>query len=1149
MKTNQLTVALRARLIKAALGGINLMLLLGIGCVAEAATYPTIGEAGFISQQSQKVKVSGVVTDKSGEPLPGVTILVKGTTQGCATDIDGKFALEVTDQQEGILVVSFIGLKTLEVKMQTQVPMKIVMEPESEMIDEVVVTGYQKIDRKLFTGAAARVDMDNIKLGGESDVAKSLEGQVAGVSVQNVSSTFGTAPKIRVRGASSITGDQKPLWVVDGVVLEDGVEVSVDQLNSGDLATLVSSGVAGLNTDDIESMQILKDVSATALYGARAMNGVIVVTTKKGRAGAINVNYSTNIAIKPIPTYDDYNIINSRDQMSINRELYEKGWINVAKTQTAYAHGPYGKMFEEIKAGNINWVTNDDEINAFLRKYETANTDWFKELFKVGVQQQHTLSISGGNEKTTFYTSVGYLHDGGWTIADKVDRYTALVKGTFKLTKKFTILSQANISYRDQKLSGVSDSQKSNGGVDRLTGQVKRNFDNNPFLYALQTSRSLRAHNEKGELEFFRRNFTDYNIIDELSKNTTGVNVKDMSFMADLNYEILPNLSLTGRLSARYFHSDRTRMIHENSNEANAYRAGTREGDNEIIQQQNGLLYERPGSSTGIKYSRLPEGGIYERYSDDMENYYMNANANWNPKLGDDHNFTFMFGAEVRYVDREAHASQDFGHFFDMGDISMPSANNGEYLAMKGSSAFSKSSTYDRFAAFFLNYGYSYQGKYTFNGTVRYDGSNRLGKSRNARWLPTWNVSGKWAVREEAFMQDINWLATLNLRATYGLNASMGNASNSTMVAYPGTLVHSLHPDAAELAIYLSSLENSDLTWEKQKELNLGLDLGLWDNRVNVEFNYYKRKGFDLIGTYKSNGVGGQLNKIGNIADMNSHGFEVALDARLVEAGDFRWNMNINYSYHKSKLKNLLTTDWVSKAVSLYGVPVENGPVRGVYSARFAGLDNRGIPTFYDRNDNVVHYLEMQTDDFSDFAYSGNLEPTTNAGMQHTFSYKGITLSVLFSGQFGHKKRVMQEFSYYYEDHEGLPTYLKNRWRVAGDEKYTDIPAILDADAMNREDRNEISTAYNLYSISDRWLADASFIRLKNLSLNYTFPRKILSKTGINNLNIGLQATNLALLWMADRKKLGGEDPEFVWSGGTSMPISKQYTITLSIGL
>lgn len=1136
----------RCRFWKTVLCGMNVFLLL-LPCGVMGAEKENPGSE-MVTQQVKKVKVTGMVVDEGGEPLPGVTILIKGTTVGCATDIDGKFILEVPEN--AVLVASFVGMKTREVKAQTDKPMRIVMSADARMIEEVVVTGYQKIDRKLFTGAAARVEMDDMKLGGESDVAKRLEGQVAGVSVQNVSSTFGTAPKIRVRGASSIYGTQKPLWVVDGIVLEDGVNVSVDDLNSGDLATLVSSGVAGLNTDDIESMQILKDVSATALYGARAMNGVIVITTKKGRTGQINVNYSTNISIKPIPTYNDYNVLDSREQMSVNRELYEKGWINVARTQGDIVHGPYGKMFDLVASGKLNWAYNNDEVDAFLRKYETANTDWFDVLFKPGVQQQHTLSFSGGGESTSLYASIGYLHDGGWTIADEVDRYTALVKGTFKITKNFTLTAQTNLSYREQKLSGVSDSRNDVDGVDRYSGRVERNFDNNPFMYALQTSRSIRPYDENGQLEFFRRNFNDFNIIDELSKNKTGVNVRDMSFMTDMNYQITPKLAVSARLSARYFSSERSRLIHENSNEANAYRSGLRPGDSEIIRNNNTLLYQRPDEVSGVRYSILPEGGIYENYTDIMNNYYMNANVNWNPSIGDQHSFTFMFGTEVRFVDRENKGFRDFGHFFDGGNNSRPSKNLGEYLAMQGASNINGPHyDYDRFAAFFLNYGYSFRGKYTFNGTVRYDGSNRLGNSRNARWLPTWNLSGKWAMKEENFLQDAGWLSTLNLRLTYGLTASNGGASNSSLVAYSAIKPHTMHPDLSEMYVYISSLENKDLTWEKQYELNAGLDLGFFDNRLNFEFNYYDRRGFDLIGYYKSNSVGGQLNKMGNIADMDSHGVEIAVNATPINLGGFKWNVNVNYAYHKAKVKNLLSMAWAGKAVSIYGVPVDNGPVRGIYSTRFAGLDHQGIPMFYDRNDEKQYYLNMQTSDLTDFEYSGNLEPTGTAGMQHTFSYKGVTLSVLFSGQFGHKKRVMQNFNYYYNDSDGLTSYLKNRWRVSGDENRTNIPAILDYSFFDKsENMPYYDQAYKHYGMSDLWMADASFIRLKNLSLNYNFPDRWLRKASIRNLSIGIQGTNLALVWLADRKKLAGEDPEFVWTGGTSMPVSKQYTVTLNIG-
>lgn len=1097
-----------------------------------------------------KKSITGTIKDENGDAIPGVHVKVKGRNIGVITNIDGNYLLELPDScKNEILLFSFVGLKSKEVRWNGQKRIDLILESDTQQIDEVVVTGYQKVDRKLFTGSAAKVKMEDIKLASDPDISKSLEGRVSGVQIQNVSSTFGAAPKIRIRGASSITGNQKPLWVIDGVVLEDAVEISMDQLNSGDVSTLISSGVAGLNMDDIESMQILKDVSATALYGARAMNGVIVISTKRGSTGDVKVNYSTNITIRPIPTYQDYNILNSKQQMSINRELYEKGWINIANTQFASSHGPYGKMFDYISQNKLTWAEDNGEMEHFLRKYETANTDWFKELFKTSVLQQHTLSLSGGGKRSTFYASLGYLHDNGWTIADGLDRYTALLKGSFQLTENFTLTTQANLSYREQQLSGISDEKTdATSGVGRYTGRIERQFDNNPFMYAMTTSRAIRAYDDQGELEFIRRNYADFNIIDELSKNIQKVNVRDMSFMTDLEYKIRPNLIATTKVSARFFHSTREREVNENSNEANAYRVGLRPTDREVVQSSNPFLYERPHSITGEKFSILPIGGILEGVNNIMSNYYFSGSLNWNPRITDLHTFTFLLGAEVRYIDREENWNNGFGHFFDYGHVSIPSKNYLEKLEIDGNSYFGKSMTYDRFAAYFFNYGYSYKGKYTINGTVRYDGSNRLGRSTTSRWLPTWNIGAKWMISEEESFKNYSWLNMLNIKASYGLNATLGNATNATDVIYALQTSRSFHPEASEMALFLSALENEELTWEKQYELNIGSEISVFNNRLSVEVNYYNRKGFDLIGLYYGDGVGGQMRKNGNIADMDSYGYEFSLNFTPIIHGNFRWNSSLNYSFHKSKITDIITTSWISRAVSLYGVPVLDGPVRGIYSTRFAGLDHRGIPTFYDRNNEKVHYLNLQSSDFSDLEYSGNLEPHTNVGFQNTFRWKGFSLSALITGQFGHKKRVMQNFSHFYTDDMALSTHMKNRWMVAGDEHRTDIPAILSTETMKDPKSSEYRTAYNLYGMSDRWLADAGFIRLKNVGLSYTLPPSTLQKLKLSSVNIGIQASNLAILWLADAEKLGGEDPEFVWSGGSTMPITRQYTVTFSIG-
>ena len=292
--------------------------------------------------------VTGTVVDETGEPVIGASVMVKGTKTGTVTDVDGKFSLN--NVQGKTLVISYIGYDNSEVRAQNG--MKIQLNSNSQALDEVVVTGMQKVDKRLFTGSSTKINANEAKIDGMADISRSLEGRAAGVSVQNVSGTFGTAPKIRVRGATSIYGNSKPLWVVDGVIMDDVTDVSADDLSSGDANTLISSAIAGLNSDDIETFDILKDGSATSIYGARAMAGVIVITTKKGKAGQARINYTGEYTMRLKPSYSTFNIMNSQDQMSIYQEMQQKGYLNYAETSNAASSGVYGKMYQLITEYN-----------------------------------------------------------------------------------------------------------------------------------------------------------------------------------------------------------------------------------------------------------------------------------------------------------------------------------------------------------------------------------------------------------------------------------------------------------------------------------------------------------------------------------------------------------------------------------------------------------------------------------------------------------------------------------------------------------------------------------------------------------------------------------------------------------------------------
>lgn len=483
--------------------------------------------------RSQDQTITGkIIAAADGTGLPGVTILIEGTTQGTISDAEGNFSIAAAKGQ--VLVFQMVGMKNATRVVGNRTNLTISLEEESQVLENVIVTGYQEVNRKLFTGAAERVKMTDIQVKSESDIGRMLEGQVAGVTVENVSATFGTSPKIRIRGNTSINGNNQPLFVVDGVILEDLVNVNTDDLLSGNANTLISSSIANLNPDDIESFQVLKDASATAIYGARAANGVIVITTKRGKSGVLQVSYSGNFSFKLRPTYNQFDLLNSAEEMSVYRELFEKGLIDISTSVRAQNYGAMGKMFTLIANHELPWGPGGTLNEQFLNQYENANTDWFDVLFNdAGFQQQHSLSFTTGTEKSNSYYSIGYLNDQGQTIADKVQRLTGSARNTFFVSDKFTFGFKLTGSFRDQQVPGTRNRE-----LDPITGRFSRNFDINPLSYALNTSRSIRPYDNDGNLEYFRRNFTDFNILQELDLNFIDIQVVDLATQAD--FEIKP---------------------------------------------------------------------------------------------------------------------------------------------------------------------------------------------------------------------------------------------------------------------------------------------------------------------------------------------------------------------------------------------------------------------------------------------------------------------------------------------------------------------------------------------------------------------------------------------------------------------------------
>lgn len=568
---------------------------------------------GFAVAQTQ---VSGtVISSEDNEPIIGASIIVQGSKVGTVTDADGKFSLSVPNGKK--VVISYIGMQAQTLNPKAN--MKVVLTPNNATLNEVVVTGVSNMDRRMFTGAADQIKASDALIGGMADVSRSLEGRSAGVSVQNVSGTFGTAPKIHVRGATSIYGNSKPLWVVDGVVQEDITDISADALSSGDAETLISSAIAGLNSDDIESFQILKDGSATSIYGARAMSGVIVVTTKKGRSGQAHVSYTGEFTSRLIPTYGQFNILNSQEQMGIYQEMQDKGWLNLSDVLNGSDYGVYGKMYELIntfnpKTGQFGLANTKEARDSYLHSAEMRNTNWFKQLFSSALMQNHSVSLSGGTAKSNYYVSMSFMNDPGWYRDSKVKRYTANFNATHHLLDNLSLTLLASASYRKQQAPGTLAQD-----VDVVSGQVKREFDINPYSYALNTSRALDPNT------YYHANYAPFNILNELENNKIDMNVLNTKFQAEMAYKPVKDLRLSLIGAVQYDTSSQEHKITEHSNQAQAYRAM----DNSIIRDANHYLYKDPTNPYALPISVLPSGGFYHKTDLQKISWDVRATANY----------------------------------------------------------------------------------------------------------------------------------------------------------------------------------------------------------------------------------------------------------------------------------------------------------------------------------------------------------------------------------------------------------------------------------------------------------------------------------------------------------------------------------------
>ncbi|MDN3663852.1 SusC/RagA family TonB-linked outer membrane protein [Algibacter miyuki] len=1049
-----------------------------------------------VVEKQQDIIVSGLVTDEQGVPLAGATVKVKNKNVGTFTNFDGAYKIKASENTT--LIFSSMGFVTQEVAVNGLSVVNVILIEDISALNEVVINGYQTKDKRETSSAVTVIKTSEIDVVGSSSIENMIQGQIAGVSVVNSSAEPGTAARIRIRGTATLSGNAEPIWVVDGVVLESGVPATPAELNDPDFLKSFNSSIGGVNPNDIESLTILKDASATAIYGTRAANGVIVVTTKKGKRGKPRISINHTSGIQPRPTYEDFDLMNSQERAQFSFELLEDqiplhGVVGVAYYDGLFTRG--GLSEEDYIAG--------------IRYTSELNEDWFDLLFRNAVTNTTDFSVSGGSDKSNYYTSLSYTSQDGIDKTTDYQSYNIMAKVNTELSSKVNLGIILNASKRDRE----------------------QNYTTNAFDYAYTRSRSLPAYNDDGSLFFYRDGQYQYSFLNE--QNTTNQTSKQNETRAtvSLDYKITDWLTYNALTSYTYSGSVMQQYATEASNYVSKIRG-----------------YNLGAGSAGqIEDSSLPFGGVYNQ-TDYTQNSYVTRNSlNSKFNLLDDLSIDLLAGTEFRNVVYDGLTSQNYGYLHDRGQIFYNPQESEEQGEIKRNTV-SRSLSDRSFMSYFGTFSSMFKNKYVINANIRFDGSNLFGSNPDYRYLPLWSVSGKWHIDQESFLDSADFIDALSIRASYGLRGNI--VQNSS----PQIISSALAPNSYTFLNeqYIIQPANPELKWETTETVNLGIDFSFFNRRLSGSLDVFKDFGNDLIASKNVSSVTGFQSKPVNFANITTEGIDIGLNATIVKSENFKYNLGINASITGSEVtKSFIEPSVASLISSTYtvGEVVEGKPLNSMYSYRFSRLTDEGAALFFDGEGN--EYGVGDPEFFSNIyqnpdalKYEGSRVPTSTIGITNRFNYKNFQLSFLLVAGLDYKIRLQNLAfdSEYIQDDFNLRRGVSNRWRQPGDENTADIPWLGNGYYMLYES--------DLFNSSDAQTINGNYLRLRNVLFQYSFPKTFIEKAGISNLVLKFQADNLFVL--AD-KRLNGMDPETAnfntsfW--GSSLPLPKTFTFGVSLNL
>ncbi|MCQ2245208.1 MAG: TonB-dependent receptor [Bacteroidaceae bacterium] len=1029
-----------------------------------------------VSLATAQSRITGtVISEEDGQPVVGASVLVKGTSVGTITDLDGKYTITGIPSSAKTLVISYVGMKTQEVAIKNN--LNIVLKGDAEVLDDVMVVAYGTSKKSSFTGSASNVDSKKLEMRPITNVSKGLEGQATGILTTSGSGQPGSGSSVIIRGYGSINASSSPLYVVDGIPF-DGT-------------------LSSINPADIESMTILKDASAGALYGARGANGVVMITTKKGKEGKTNVNWRSTFgwstrALKPYDMVDGKDYVQLTYEAMRNSYIFKNGyeWSAAEAQARADLSGTLGgERYNPYK--NYTWDTIIDPATGKVHEDAQAAWDekWMDQLLRTGFRHEHQLSLNGGTDKTRYMFSLGYLNEDGVLKNTGYERYNARVSVDSNVTDWFKANMNVALSNSTSDFSQYSGSSTSNPWytaqfisplfplyVKDMSGKNLLDLKGNPQL----------DYGERGDFENGRPGSqNDYNplggLLDDKSVSTNDVaSIRTgMVFGGDSDkFGALKGLKLALNFGADYRNvkeTDYMNMYH--GNQANA-------------------------------------GGLLKKYNTRTLSYTFNQLLTWNRSF-DKHNIDVLAGHEW------------YAFSYEYMSAAKTNLVDGILELRPGTTIYDADSYSQKYRieSWMGRINYNYDDKYYFSASLRTDGSSRFYKDN--RWGTFWSVGANWRISKESFMENVSWVDNLSAKISYG---EQGNDNLGSYYAWQ-SLYSLSYANANQIGGVASTLENKKVSWEKNGNLNVGIEGALFDNRLRVSAEFYSKKTKDMLLSYPMATSTGFNGYDANVGDMRNSGFEFEVKVTPVRMKDFEWNLSWMGSTVSNKVLHLTAES--PEIVSGIRIIKEGYPINTFYMAKSAGVDPAtGAQLYYAYKDkdgkDVPEYI---TSDYSiatnNKYFLGSRIPSLYGSLGTDLTWKGLTLSVLTTYSIGGK--VYDSLyagslnNMYYNNN--FNKHALRRWTQPGD--VTDVPRI------------EVGGSY---ATNDRFLVNASYFAIKNVTLGYNLPKSILRSAGLNSVRVFGSVDNLALF-----NHLQGMDPQYNFSGSTDYSYTPNRSFSLGI--